>query len=123
AGKRRPGACGHGSRGRFVHRSRVPHGSRVRKTGGEAERRRRRNRTNHRIAAALRAARRRSSIASEFMRGPMEIPPPKHHSEAFLRIVEDAKTHIKEITIDQYREMLQSGTAGQLVDVREDSEY
>ena len=53
----------------------------------------------------------------------MEIPPPKHHSEAFLRIVEDAKTHIKEITIDQYREMLQSGTAGQLVDVREDSEY
>lgn len=53
----------------------------------------------------------------------MEIPPPKHHSEAFLRIVEDAKTHIKEITIDQYREMLQSGSAGQLVDVREDSEY
>jgi Rhodanese-related sulfurtransferase len=53
----------------------------------------------------------------------MEIPPPKHHSEAFLRIVEDAKTHIKEITIDQYREMLQSGTAGQLIDVREDSEY
>jgi rhodanese-related sulfurtransferase len=53
----------------------------------------------------------------------MEIPPPKHHTDAFLKIVEDAKTRITEITIDRYREMLESGAAGQLVDVREDSEY
>jgi rhodanese-related sulfurtransferase len=53
----------------------------------------------------------------------MEIPSPKHHTDAFLKIVEDAKTRIAEITIDQYYEMLQAGSAGQLVDVREDSEY
>ena len=53
----------------------------------------------------------------------MEIPPTKHHNDAFLEIVEDAKTRITEITIDRYRELLQSGSAGQLVDVREDSEY
>jgi rhodanese-related sulfurtransferase len=53
----------------------------------------------------------------------MEIPAPKHHTDAFLKIVEDAKTRIAEITIDQYYEMLQAGSAGQLVDVREDSEY
>lgn len=53
----------------------------------------------------------------------MEIPAPKHHSEAFLNIVQDAKTRVKEITIDEYRRMLTSGDAGQLVDVREDSEW
>jgi rhodanese-related sulfurtransferase len=53
----------------------------------------------------------------------MEIPAPKHHSEAFLKIVEDAKTRIKEITIDEYQRMLAAGVAGQLVDVREDSEW
>jgi rhodanese-related sulfurtransferase len=53
----------------------------------------------------------------------MEIPPPKHHTDAFLKIVDDAKARIREITIDQYREMLQSGSAAQLIDVREDSEY
>jgi rhodanese-related sulfurtransferase len=53
----------------------------------------------------------------------VEIPAPKHHSEAFLKIVGDAKTRVKEITIDEYRHMLASGDAGQLVDVREDSEW
>jgi rhodanese-related sulfurtransferase len=53
----------------------------------------------------------------------MEIPPPKHHTDAFLKIVDDAKARIREITIDQYREMLQSGSAAQLIDVREDNEY
>lgn len=53
----------------------------------------------------------------------MEIPAPKHHSEAFLKIVEDAKTRIKEISIDEYQRMLAAGVAGQLVDVREDSEW
>jgi rhodanese-related sulfurtransferase len=53
----------------------------------------------------------------------VEIPAPKHHSEAFLKIVEDAKTRIKEISIDEYQRMLAAGVAGQLVDVREDSEW
>jgi rhodanese-related sulfurtransferase len=53
----------------------------------------------------------------------VEIPAPKHHSEAFLKIVEDAKTRIKEISIDEYQRMLAAGVAGQLVDVRENSEW
>jgi rhodanese-related sulfurtransferase len=53
----------------------------------------------------------------------VEIPAPKHHSEGFLKIVQDAKTRVKEITIDEYQRTLASGDAGQLVDVREDSEW
>jgi rhodanese-related sulfurtransferase len=53
----------------------------------------------------------------------MEIPPPKHHSEAFLKIVQDARTRIKEIGIDDYKSMLAAGDAGRLVDVREESEW
>lgn len=53
----------------------------------------------------------------------MEIPPPKDHSEAFLKIVEDAKRRVDEISIDQYQKMLTAGEAGQLVDVREDAEW
>ena len=53
----------------------------------------------------------------------MEIPPPKDHSEGFLKIVEDAKRRVREIGIDQYQKMLAAGEAGQLVDVREDAEW
>ena len=53
----------------------------------------------------------------------MEIPPPKHHSEGFLKIVEDAKSRITEITIDDYLRMCQRGEPVQLVDVREDHEW
>jgi rhodanese-related sulfurtransferase len=47
----------------------------------------------------------------------------KHHSEGFLAIVQDAKKRIHEINIEEYKRMLAAGTAGQLVDVREDSEW
>ncbi len=53
----------------------------------------------------------------------MEIPPPKHHTEGFVKIVEDAKTRVKEISIADYQRMLAKGDAGQLVDVREDNEW
>jgi rhodanese-related sulfurtransferase len=53
----------------------------------------------------------------------MEIPPPKHHTEGFLKIVENAKNRIQEISIEQYQAMLARGEAGQLVDVREDNEW
>jgi rhodanese-related sulfurtransferase len=53
----------------------------------------------------------------------MEIPAPKHHTEGFLKIVQDAKTRIHEISIDEYQRMLAAGDAGQLVDVREDHEW
>jgi rhodanese-related sulfurtransferase len=47
----------------------------------------------------------------------------KHHSEGFLAIVHDAKKRIHEIDIEEYKRMVAAGDAGQLVDVREDSEW
>jgi rhodanese-related sulfurtransferase len=53
----------------------------------------------------------------------MDIPPPKHHSEGFLKIVEDARTRIKEISIDEYLRLRGEGDPMQLVDVREEHEW
>lgn len=47
----------------------------------------------------------------------------KHHSPGFLAIVGEAKKRIHEIDIEEYKRMVAAGTAGQLVDVREDHEY
>lgn len=49
--------------------------------------------------------------------------PVKHHTEGFLAIVRDAKTRIKEIDIEEYKNLCDRGEAGQLVDVREDHEF
>src|ERR1700745_3017091 len=53
----------------------------------------------------------------------MEIPPPKDHSAGFVKLVQDAKTRVKEITIDEYKRMATSGEVHHLVDVREDHEW
>jgi rhodanese-related sulfurtransferase len=53
----------------------------------------------------------------------MKIPPPKDHAEGFLKLVHEAKGRVTEIGIEQYQNMLAEGIAGQLVDVREDSEW
>jgi rhodanese-related sulfurtransferase len=45
------------------------------------------------------------------------------HSPAFLQIVNDAKTRIKEIDIDGYKKMLAAGEKPVLVDTREESEW
>jgi rhodanese-related sulfurtransferase len=45
------------------------------------------------------------------------------HSPRFVRIVEDAKTRIREVSIDQVKTMLDSKAKFVLVDVREESEY
>lgn len=45
------------------------------------------------------------------------------HSAAFLAIVNDAKSRVKEIDIDAYRKMQAAGDAPVLVDVREDNEW
>jgi rhodanese-related sulfurtransferase len=45
------------------------------------------------------------------------------HSPRFLKIVQDAKSRIREITIDEVRAKLQAGEKFVLVDVREESEY
>jgi len=47
----------------------------------------------------------------------------KHHSPAFLAIVNDAKSRVSQIDIEQYKDMMDSGVKHQLVDVREDSEW
>lgn len=49
--------------------------------------------------------------------------PVKHHSPGFLQLVNEAKQHIREIDIEEYKRLRESGKAGQLVDVREDHEW
>jgi rhodanese-related sulfurtransferase len=48
---------------------------------------------------------------------------PMHHSPAFLALVEDAKSRIREIDIAGYQRMLAARDPHLLVDVREDSEW
>ena len=45
------------------------------------------------------------------------------HSPGFLRLVNDAKSRVKEITIDQARQRLQANPKAVLMDVREDTEW
>jgi rhodanese-related sulfurtransferase len=46
-----------------------------------------------------------------------------HHSEGFLAIVQDAKSRIREIDIEEYKRLREANEAGQLVDVREDHQW
>jgi len=48
---------------------------------------------------------------------------PKAHSPAFLALVNDAKSRIREIDIEQYQRMVSSGDKHLLIDVREDGEW
>lgn len=48
---------------------------------------------------------------------------PKQHNQAFLDLVKDAKSRIKEIDINEYQRMKQAGEPHLLVDVREESEW
>ena len=48
---------------------------------------------------------------------------PKAHNPAFLSLVNDAKSRVREIDIDGYKKMLENGDPHVLVDVREDSEW
>jgi rhodanese-related sulfurtransferase len=45
------------------------------------------------------------------------------HNQAFLELVKDAKSRIKEIDINEYQRMKQAGDRHLLVDVREESEW
>ncbi len=47
----------------------------------------------------------------------------KHHTPAFLALVEDAKSRIFEITVDDLRRMMEHPETYTLVDVREDREW
>lgn len=45
------------------------------------------------------------------------------HSPGFLKLVNEARPYVKEITIDQARERLAQNPTAVLMDVREDSEW
>src|SRR5688572_5033052 len=48
---------------------------------------------------------------------------PMEHSPEFLRIVNEARAKVREVTIEQARERLQQNPKAVLLDVREDSEW
>jgi rhodanese-related sulfurtransferase len=48
---------------------------------------------------------------------------PMKHSPGFLRVVEDAKQRVREVSIADVKAMLDRGERFHLVDVREDSEW
>lgn len=45
------------------------------------------------------------------------------HSEGFLKLVEDAKSRIPEVTVEQTRAMMKDDKDTLLIDVREDNEW
>lgn len=45
------------------------------------------------------------------------------HSEGFLKVVNDAKTRVKEVDVAQTRARLSANPAARLIDVREDNEW
>ncbi|PYS73945.1 MAG: sulfurtransferase [Acidobacteria bacterium] len=45
------------------------------------------------------------------------------HSEGFLKLVNDAKSRIKEVTVAETRERMTANPGAKLVDVREDHEW
>jgi rhodanese-related sulfurtransferase len=46
-----------------------------------------------------------------------------HHSPRFLQLVQDAKSRIRETTVDEIKARLDRGEQFVLIDVREESEY
>ena len=46
-----------------------------------------------------------------------------HHSPGFLEIVNDAKSRVRQVDIEGYREMREAGVPHLLVDAREDCEW
>lgn len=47
----------------------------------------------------------------------------KHHSPRFLKIVEDAKSRVRELTVNDVKARLDRGDKFLLIDVREESEW
>lgn len=45
------------------------------------------------------------------------------HSEGFLKLVNDAKSRISEVTVDETRKRMELNPALRLIDVREDNEW
>lgn len=49
--------------------------------------------------------------------------PAKTHQTGFLALVNDAKSRIRHIGLDEYKELAAKGEGGRLIDVREESEW
>ena len=45
------------------------------------------------------------------------------HTEGFLKLVNDAKSRIREVTVDETRERMKANNDIRLIDVREDNEW
>jgi rhodanese-related sulfurtransferase len=45
------------------------------------------------------------------------------HSEGFLKLVNDAKSRIREVTVDETTKLMKASDAVRLIDVREDNEW
>jgi rhodanese-related sulfurtransferase len=45
------------------------------------------------------------------------------HSEGFLKLVDDAKTRVRGLSVEETRERLRSNPNAKLIDVREDNEW
>lgn len=45
------------------------------------------------------------------------------HSEGFLKLVNDSKSRIREVTVEETRERMAANNAARLIDVREDNEW
>ena len=45
------------------------------------------------------------------------------HSEGFLKLVEDAKTRVRELSVEETRERMKANPEAKLIDVREDNEW
>jgi len=45
------------------------------------------------------------------------------HTEGFLKLVNDAKTRVKEVTVAETRDRLKQNPEAKLIDVREDKEW
>ena len=45
------------------------------------------------------------------------------HSEGFLKVVNDAKSRIREVTVDETKQRLKANRDAKLIDVREDNEW
>jgi rhodanese-related sulfurtransferase len=45
------------------------------------------------------------------------------HSEGFLKLVNDAKSRIREVTVDETRQRMKANKDVRLIDVREDNEW
>src|SRR6266576_1646995 len=45
------------------------------------------------------------------------------HSESFLKVVNDAKSRVREVTVDETKQRMKANPDAKLIDVREDNEW